>query len=311
MLRRCSTVICAGRHRVVRRHRDHAVGQLARGPAAGPGRCRARRWTSATCEANSIDTWATSGQPPGAVVHPQQPLPADRALRGRDPGLVDEVARGDPGPAGQRVVGRCTRTSATSWATTVEARCSGTASGTSPQLCTSADVDVAGRDQVDGVPRLALGDGQRQRGARRAGGARTGATRPRTAVEKAASRRWPATVPRGRGAARPRSARGRRAAGRRRRRAAARAGQHHPAADALEQRHPDLALEPLDLLGDRAGGEAEHLGGGDHRAVACRRHGARPGRRDRSCSDATMNSARSFAGASRSMPARTGRHDPP
>ena len=45
------------------------------------------------------------------------------------------------------------------------------------------------------------------------------------------------------------------------------AGQHHPAADPLEQRHPGLALQTLHLLGDRARGEPEHVGGRDHGPV--------------------------------------------
>ena len=49
--------------------------------------------------------------------------------------------------------------------------------------------------------------------------------------------------------------------------AAARRGEHHPAAGALEQGGPDLALEPLDLLGDGRRGEAE-LGGGPTDAAA-------------------------------------------
>ena len=46
------------------------------------------------------------GQPPGAGVHPGQPLAADGALGGGDPALVDQVARADPGAAGERVVER-------------------------------------------------------------------------------------------------------------------------------------------------------------------------------------------------------------
>ena len=48
---------------------------------------------------------------------------------------------------------------------------------------------------------------------------------------------------------------------------AAVAGEHHSAAHPLEQRYAGLPLQPLDLLGDRAGREAERVGGSDHRAV--------------------------------------------
>lgn len=45
------------------------------------------------------------------------------------------------------------------------------------------------------------------------------------------------------------------------------AGQHHAAADPLEQRYAGLALQPLDLLRDRARGEAQGVGGRDHGAM--------------------------------------------
>ena len=44
-------------------------------------------------------------------------------------------------------------------------------------------------------------------------------------------------------------------------------GEDHAAADPFEQRHAGLLLEPLDLLGDRAGGVAQRIGGGDDGAV--------------------------------------------
>jgi len=44
------------------------------------------------------------GKPPGPVVHAQQPLPADAPLGGGDPVLAGQVAGGDDGAAGQRVV---------------------------------------------------------------------------------------------------------------------------------------------------------------------------------------------------------------
>jgi hypothetical protein len=43
--------------------------------------------------------------------------------------------------------------------------------------------------------------------------------------------------------------------------------QHDAAADPLEQRHPGLLLEALDLLGHGAWGEAERAGGRDDGAV--------------------------------------------
>jgi hypothetical protein len=45
------------------------------------------------------------------------------------------------------------------------------------------------------------------------------------------------------------------------------AGQHHPAAHSFQQRHVGLPLQSLDLLGDRARGEAQGLGGGHDRPV--------------------------------------------
>jgi hypothetical protein len=53
------------------------------------------------------------------------------------------------------------------------------------------------------------------------------------------------------------------------------AGEHHAATDPLEQRHPGLPLEPLHLLGDRARGEAQRVGGADDRTVVA--HGAQRG----------------------------------
>ena len=44
-------------------------------------------------------------------------------------------------------------------------------------------------------------------------------------------------------------------------------GQHHAAAHPLEQRDTGLLLQPLDLLGDRAGREAEGIGGADDGTV--------------------------------------------
>ena len=44
-------------------------------------------------------------------------------------------------------------------------------------------------------------------------------------------------------------------------------GQHHAATDALEEDDAGAALETLDLLGDRARGEPEGVGSGDHRPV--------------------------------------------
>ena len=44
-------------------------------------------------------------------------------------------------------------------------------------------------------------------------------------------------------------------------------GQHHPASDPFEQRHPRLALQSLDLLGDRARRVAQSVGGGHDRTV--------------------------------------------
>ncbi len=45
----------------------------------------------------------------------------------------------------------------------------------------------------------------------------------------------------------------------------------HPAADVLEHRAAALALEPLDLLADRGGSEAERLGGAGDRPVVAHR----------------------------------------
>ena len=44
-------------------------------------------------------------------------------------------------------------------------------------------------------------------------------------------------------------------------------GEHHAAAHALEQGDVGLPLQPFDLLGDRARGESQRLGGGHDRAV--------------------------------------------
>ncbi len=55
------------------------------------------------------------------------------------------------------------------------------------------------------------------------------------------------------------------------------AGQHHAAADPLQQRHPGLALQSFHLLRDRARREAEHVGGRDHGPVVG--HGPEGGQR--------------------------------
>ena len=44
-------------------------------------------------------------------------------------------------------------------------------------------------------------------------------------------------------------------------------GEDHPAADPLEQGDAGLLLQPLDLLRDRARGEAQRVGGADDGAV--------------------------------------------
>ena len=138
----------------------------------------------------------------------------------------------------------------------------------SPQLCTSADVDMTGGDQVDGVPRLALGDGEGQLGVRVDEGSHCGGDQ---ASDRGREGREPEVTGHGaRGpvqagldplqvAEQPASVVDQLPPG---------TGQHHAAAHPLEQRHPDLPLEPLDLLGDRARGVPEHLGRGDHRAMA-------------------------------------------
>ena len=94
----------AGRHRVV---------SAAARPASSPSGCAAQPRDQRDAEAGAHQREVgvelhrlvgDPGQPAGAVVHPGQPLAADRALGGGDPALVDQVARADPRPAGERVV---------------------------------------------------------------------------------------------------------------------------------------------------------------------------------------------------------------
>ena len=54
-------------------------------------------------------------------------------------------------------------------------------------------------------------------------------------------------------------------------------GEDHAAADPLEQRDAGLLLQALDLLGDRARGEAQRVGGADDGAVGV--DGAEAGQR--------------------------------
>ena len=67
-------------------------------------------------------------------------------------------------------------------------------------------------------------------------------------------------------------------------------GQHDAAADPLEQRHPGLLFQPLDLLRHRARGEAERVGGRDDRAV--RADGAQRVERDQVNHEAMLHDRR-------------------
>ena len=130
----------------------------------------------------------------GAVVHPAEPLAADRALRRGDPALVDQVARGDRGAAGQPVVAVDDDVGDVAGDRGAHQVVGDVDRHVAPGV-EQAEVELAGGDQVDGVPRLVLDQGDRSSGWASSRSRTASATSPRMAVEKAAIRRWPATTP--------------------------------------------------------------------------------------------------------------------
>ena len=139
--------------------------------------------------------------------------------------------------------------------------------GTSPQRCTTPRSlwPVATRSMVSQGSRSVRESERSGWAARRS--RTTGATSPRIAVENAVSRRWPETVPGPLVQAGLDLLEVGEQAGAGVDEVPAVVGEDHAAADPLEQRDAGLLLEPLDLLGDRARGEAERVGGADDGAV--------------------------------------------
>ena len=152
-----------------------------------------------------------------------------------------------------------------------------------------AEVALAGGDQVDGVPGLALGQGQREVGVRRRGASRTtGATRPRIAVENAVDAAGARRRRRRAGAARTRPPRGRPAAG------APASTRCRPWSVSITPRPtrsssgtPACFSSRLTCWDTALGREAERVGGARPPSRGCRRRGGWSGRPDQSCSDAT------------------------
>ncbi len=175
MLRRCSTVMVRLGTGSCGLDRDHGVAQ---GGAAEAGdQCDAEPGGDQGQVGVELDgDVGDARQPAGAVVHPVEPLAADacpRASRSsrRRAGRADAT----PSPLGERVVGGHDRRRRRRGPRRSRRRCSGTVIGTSPQLCTTPTSARPVGDQVDGVPRLVLGDASASgRGARAAPGRRRG-----------------------------------------------------------------------------------------------------------------------------------------
>ena len=129
------------------------------------------------------------------------------------------------------------------------------------------DVALTGGDQVDGVPRLALGQADGEVGVR---GVQVGDGGGHEAPHRGREGHQPEVPGHGRGllvqagldllevGEQPRAGV---------HEVPAVPGEDHAAPDPLQQRHPRLPLEALDLLADRARREPEHLGGADDRAL--------------------------------------------
>ncbi len=130
-----------------------------------------------------------------------------------------------------------------------------------------AEVGLPGGDQADGVPRLALGEADAQARVRREDGRQGGGDQ---AAHRGGERGQPHVPGDGAGLLVQPGLELLEAveeAGALVDEVAAVPGQHDAAADPLEQRHPGLLLQALDLLGHGARGEAERVGGRDDRAV--------------------------------------------
>ena len=206
------------------------------------------------------------GRAAGAVVHPhnhcRQIVPSGVATHGSS-----TRSRGETRVRPASRWPRGTITSATSRAMVTPTTCSGTCRGTSPQLCTMP------RSCWPEATRSMVSQGSRSVRVRARSGCwsrsvrTTGATSPRMAVEKAAMRSRPATRPASR--CRPDSSclEVGQQTGSVGDQPPSVLGEHHAAPDPLEQCHSCLLLQSLDLLGDRAGREAEGVGGADHGAV--------------------------------------------
>ena len=276
-------------------------------PTAGSGsrprrgmRDTAAPWsTRAMCELHSAVQKRHLRRPTDAAEHPGQPLVADAADGGGREDLAARGRRASPTrarPGGGRPGRGCRRRRCPMRA---ESTWSGRASGASPHWCTRASVDLRGGDGLHALRGSSSTRLSRRSCPSAATAASAGATRPRTAVEKAASRIRPPTTavadcevgldllhpveqvgaPFGQ--------------------ALAVVGEQDAAALALEHGRTGLALELLDLLRDGRRGEPHDLGRGDDRPMGRARRAGTAGPRDRSCRDATwLHDGRVFAGAS-------------
>ena len=267
MLRRCTATIsrvgtgsCAARA-------TSSVAERLAGRAAGPGRCRARRRPGPGGTGTPCDWWAIRGRRPVPsyirVSHWRQIVPSGVAIQSsstRSRGLT-RARPASRWPA-------WTMTSATSRARGVVARWSGMASGTSPQLCTTP------RSTWPEATRSTVSHGSRSERVRVRSGcavAQVAQGGRHEAAHRRRERRQPQVAGHRPGLAvqpgldllevgeQPAALVDE---------VATVAGEHHAAADPLEEGYAGLPLEPLHLLRDGAGRVAQRLGGGDHGAVA-------------------------------------------
>ena len=207
------------------------------------------------------------GEPAGPVVHAQQPLPAGAPLGGGHPVLRGQVAGGDDGAPGQRVVAADDHLGQVA-AEGRAGQVTGNGQGKVAPAVHDAEVGLPGGDQADGVPRLPLGEADAQVRVRREDGRQGGGDQP---AHRGGERGQPHVPGDGAGLLVQPGLELLQAVEQARAlldEVPAVPGQHDAAADPLEQRHPGLLLQALDLLGHGARGEAERVGGRDDGAVS-------------------------------------------